>query len=152
MDARRKRQDPPSLSGWVASLALVVVTGAVFGSLQNVGPESTIRKLNRSLGIVGPGMVSVDRAEVQPLLVQDLEDPVVVSVLNRVAVLASGSSYVAGQRHPLRSGQIVVEGAYLRSSGHYAPFVWVLMRSGRLWKVDAHSTWNVMVGRPIAVR
>ncbi|MCW5941681.1 MAG: hypothetical protein KIS66_05585 [Fimbriimonadaceae bacterium] len=152
MDAGRARQDPPSLAGWLAALALAAMTGAVFGSLQNVGPESTIRKLNRSLGIVGPGMVSVDRAEVQPLLVQDLDDPIVGSVLNRVAVLATGSNYVAGQRHPLRSGQIVVEGAYLRASGHYAPFVWVLMRSGRVWKVDAHSTWNVMAGRPIAVR
>jgi hypothetical protein len=122
---------------YLAAGVLALLTIAVFYSLQDYGPESAIRRFHAAI-------VRGDREELQRVTEQKLDSQNVARLAVQVqAFMQEGFRYqlLRMQRSPSQVRAAVV---YTAPDHQVFPMIWVVEKTGRVWKVDADKTATIM--------
>ena len=122
----------------VAAAALAAVTLFVFYTLQDIGPESAIRRFHEAV-------ITQNLPALQSVSVQSLDDPNTQKLATRVVEeIGHGARYQLLHMDRGRS-EVGAEVAYIRPDGSVAPTYWIVERHpGRQWRVNAMRTLSIM--------
>ncbi|MCO5297764.1 MAG: hypothetical protein M9921_12985 [Fimbriimonadaceae bacterium] len=128
----------PSIRGadaWIASGLLAVLTLSVFWVLQYYGPESAIRRFHVAT-------LSGDLAELQQVTSEDVGDPAVLSLREKVYLIAkAGGTFELG-RMGLDGRSVTAEVRYRIPRLGILVTVWLVQKppSDNHWKINATRT------------
>lgn len=121
---------------WPA-IALAILTFLVFASLQNFGPESTIRRFHVAIA-------NRDIKLLQSTLAQDVSNQDVAELIGWTRpLLQSGYSYRI-QRMDRQPSEVRAAVLYSRPRSFSQARIWVVERRGRQWIIDASKSARIL--------
>jgi hypothetical protein len=127
----------PSLWASGAAAALALVTVGVFYRLQDYGPESAIRRFHTDV-------MNHNRADLQRVTLQQIDTDRAVFLEQRIVqgFLGQGATYqlLRMDRSPDQVRAAVV---YRTKDGENWPFIWVVEKTDRNWRVNVDKTVTV---------
>ncbi len=120
---------------WGAALLLAVLTLSVFWVLQDVGPESAIRRFHQALA-------RRDAGELQSVTLQPLQAPAPQALVSRTQTLLTQGARFRVLRMDRTPNQVIAEVAYVLPNKTGTVMLWVIRNSDRTaaWRVDATAT------------
>jgi hypothetical protein len=125
---------PPS--AYLAAAALAVVTLFVFGTLQDYGPESAIRRFHHAIA-------TNNLDELQQVTEQPATSSNVRQIVQTAAIVAQGVPYRI-MKMDRSSNEVRAAVVYTLPYGRQAAVVFVVDKEGRSWKIDADKTVTVL--------
>ncbi len=125
------------LASYLSAAALAVVTLFVFGTLQDYGPESAIRRFHHAIATNNPD-------ELQQVTEQPLSSKSVQSIYQ-----AAGQFVVRGIPYRIMKmdrdkGEVRAAVVYSLGNGKQAAVVFVVDKINHAWKIDADKTLTIL--------
>ena len=120
-------------------LTVAVLAGGtltVFGRLQNYGPQSAIRRFHLAVA-------EDNSADLQRVVLQPVTSPDVLELKKGVMILTSNGPYQIS-RMDRRPGEVAVAAIYSLPPPQTLVVIWVTVKDGRDWKVDAKKTLDLL--------
>jgi hypothetical protein len=119
--------------GWLTAILLSIVTLFVFGSLQNFGPESAVRRFHVSAQELNPDLARSLVADFDT----DQSQQLWRFVSNLLANEHATFRIISYNRQRDRAALVV---QYQFSNGRQMRMVWAVARDGARWIVDTRGT------------
>ena len=132
-DAAMPRLGVPTL-GWLTAILLSLVTIFVFGSLQNYGPDSTVRKFHQAAA-------ELDRNGAAALVAPDFDSSATQDLWTSLtSLLANGRTEYQITHYQRKANQAAIVVRYRFPNGEARTLVWVVSRIEGKWKIDTRET------------
>lgn len=132
---------PVDRSSVVAAGSLTLLCGAVFTTLQDYGPESSLRLFHEAIARRDPNTFA---RVVEPGM-DDVDTQFSITVVQRL-LLQQGARFRISRmdRKPAWVGAQV---EYIAPNGRISTVYWIVRKENRVWRVDARETWRALHGR-----
>jgi hypothetical protein len=132
-DAAMPRLGIPTL-GWLTAVLLSLVTIFVFGSLQNYGPDSTVRQFHQAAA-------ELDRNGAAALVSPDFDSSSTQMLWRELnTLLANGKTEYQISHYQRKANQAAIVVRYRFTNGEARTLVWVVSRMDGKWKIDTRET------------
>lgn len=129
---------PVDRSSIFAASALTLLCGTVFATLQDYGPESSLRLFHEAIVRRDPGTFA---RVVEPGL-DDPDTQFSVAVVQRVLIQQGARFRIS--RMDRKPAWVGAQVEYIAPSGQISTVYWVVRKENRIWRVDARETWRAM--------
>jgi hypothetical protein len=120
--------------GWLTSILLSLVTLFVFFTLQNYGPDSTVRKFHLAAR-------ELDRDEAATLVYPDFDSSSTQELWTLVAgLLANGRTDFEITHFQRKANQAAIVVRYRFPNGEQRTLIWLVNRIEGKWRIDTRET------------
>ncbi len=125
-------KEKSNIAGYVSAAVLAGITLVLFGRLQDVGPQSALRKLHQAFA-------ENDAQLANSVVAEGIDSPYMKNMLPfLIPLLKNSNGYeLVDAKRPRAFFVMAVE--YRTRSGN-VPFLWFLQDKGGVWKVNAQAT------------
>lgn len=123
-----------STLGWLTSALLSLLTLFVFGSLQNYGPESSVRRFHQAAAELSQPMA-------EPLVEPAFDSAATQQLWSYVtSMLVDGKASVSVTHYQRKDDRAVILTRYQFPGGEQQSLAWVVNREGKKWTIDTRET------------